>query len=703
MRKITLVTIVFLLLHSSLIFSQGWLFPPAEPPLLLKYQHIKVKIDNQIALTQIDQVFLNKHNRDLEAEYIFALPPGATVTEFAMWVDGKKVKAELMDSAKARQIYWDIVRRMKDPALLQYMGRDTFKINVYPIPARGEKRIQLSYSQELEYAAGLVNYTCPLNRERPEEKPTGELSILVELTSRVPIKTIYSPSHKVDVSRHGEHKATISYEGVLQKVGRDFSLYYSLSEEDFGLTLLPYREIDDEPGYFLTLIVPKAEIQSSEIGAKDVVFVLDSSGSMQDEDKIVQAVRALKFGVGGLNPDDRFNIIHFSTEPRLLAEALLPADKKNKRKATKFIENIEAKGGTNINDSLLKAIELFSENQRPRMLVFMTDGRPTVGVTDVGEIIKNVSQRIDKQTRLFTFGVGYDVNTLLLDSLAQSHRGASDYIKPGEDMELIVSSFFDKVNYPVLDNLSLDFGTVKVEELYPMQLPPLFKGSQLTILGRYVSSGSTSIRLTGEIGGKKKSFSYKTDFPRREGEADFIPRLWATRKIGYLLDQIRLHEEDKELKDEVISLSKEFGIVTPYTSYLALGDEKPIPRPGVRLYEESKVKADLLAARKAPVGAEAVQFSAELNLMKGMEKEAGEASEAIRYVGAKTFYRREGIWVDGEFQEGMETIGVEFGSDAYLKLLTDHPELGKYFAIGKRVIVVYEGKVYEVTTPEDKK
>ena len=269
-------------------------------------------------------------------------------------------------------------------------------------------------------------------------------------------------------------------------------------------------------------------------------------------------------------------------------------------------------------------------------------------------------------------------------------------------MELIVSSFFDKVNYPVLDNLSLDFGKINVQELYPMQLPAIFKGSQLTILGRYASYGSTSIRLSGEIGGKKRSFTYKAEFPRKDEEADFIPRLWATRKIGYLLDQIRLHGEDKELKDEVISLSKEYGVVTPYTSYLALGDEKPVPRPGERLYEESKVRADLLAARKAPVGQEAVQFSTELNLMKDMEKEAREASEAIRYVGTKTFYLRKGVWVDGEFQEGMETIQVEFGSDDYLKLVTAHPELGRYFAIGKEVIVVYAGKAYEVTTPEDK-
>ncbi len=708
MRGLTLATIGFLLFFSSLVSAQGLLIPPSPPPrpplppLPLKYQHVKVKIDNQIALTEIEQVFLNEYDRDLEAEYIFALPPGAMVTEFAMWIDGKKVKAELMDSDKARQIFWEIVSRMKDPGLLQYLGRDTFRVNIYPIPARGEKKIQLSYSQELKYAAGLVNYTCPIDRGRLEEKPTGEIGILVELTSRVPIKSIYSPSHKVDISRRGENKATISYESGSEKQDRNFSLYYSLSEEEFGLTLLPFCKGDEEAGYFLMLIAPKAEIQSSEIGAKDVVFVLDSSGSMQDDNKVVQAIKALKFGVGGLNRDDRFNIIHFSTEPRLLTEVLAPADEANKRKANQFIETIEAKGGTNINDTLLKAIGLFSQSRRPQMLVFLTDGRPTVGITDVEEILKNVSSSIDKQTRLFTFGLGYDVNTLLLDALAQSHRGTSDYIKPGEDMELIVSSFFDKVNYPVLDNLSLDFGKVNVQELYPMQLPAIFKGSQLTIIGRYASYGSTSIRLTGEIGGNKKSFTYKADFPRKDEEADFIPRLWATRKIGYLLDQIRLHGEDKELKDEVINLSKKYGVVTPYTSYLALGDEKPVPRPGERLYEESKVRADLLAARKAPVGQEAVQFSAELNLMKDTEKEVREASEAIRYVGTKTFYLRKGVWVDGEFQEGMETIQVEFGSDDYLKLITAHPELGRYFSIGKKVIVVYAGKAYEVIAPDNK-
>ncbi|MBI1928427.1 VWA domain-containing protein [Candidatus Poribacteria bacterium] len=710
MKRSTHIAMLILLVSgfAHLAQAQGIIIPTPQPPhftpLTIERHHVTITIDNQLATTKIDQIFANKNRFQLEGTYLFPLPDDAAVSDFAMYIDGERVKGELLPKEKARQIYEGIVRRSRDPALLEYIGRRAFQARVFPIPANGEKRIQLEYSQVINMDAGLAKYSYPLRTDQFTNQPVQSLAISMTLESKRAIKTLYSPSHDVEIVRKGDHRATIGYEGKNVKPERDFVCYYSLSDKDFGIDLLAHRGDEDEDGYFMLLVSPKYETPKSEIIDKDFIFVLDRSGSMRGE-KLKQAKEALRFCVNNLNEGDRFNIVLFSTEVETFSDALVDA-KQGREKALAFINRIENLGGTNINDALLTAFKDKPDLKRPRIIIFLTDGMPTVGETDVGKIIKNVAAANDGHLRLFVFGVGYDVNTQLLDKLAEENRGTRQYVEPGENLEVAVSSFYAKVSEPVLVNLALDTGAIKTKELYPRKLPDLFRGAQLILLGRYQDAGDTQLKLTGEVSGKVQKFSQKASFPKREREHEFLPRLWAQRKVAYLVDEVRLNGENQELIDEIVRLSKKYGIMTPYTSFLVQEDNRPVAAAPIQMRSEAgryagvEKKSENLKGVGETAAADAVRASSQLQALKLSDRERGD-SESMKRVGDKTFYLRDGVWVDSEYQQKMETQKIEYASDAYFDLIAQQPELSKYLAIGNRVIVCHKGTCYEITSKDE--
>ena len=726
MKRQMALSVIILCLLSGIAFADGFIVIPEPPrgrpfiPLSIKYHHVEVEIDNQVATTKVDQVFINENDRDLEGIYIFPIPEGASISDFAMYVDGERVSSEVLEKKKARKIYEDIVRRMKDPALLEYMGRGAFKASVYPIPARGEKRIQLEYSEMLKYDSGLCKYVYPLNTEKFSAKPISSVSVSVKLKSKKAIKTVYSPSHEVDIHREDDHNAKLGYEASNVKPDQDLVVYYTVSDKYFGLNLLTHRE-EDEDGFFLLLIAPKYEIDSDEVIEKDIIFVLDKSGSMKGE-KIQQAKGALKFCINSLNKGDRFGIISFSTDVEELDSSLLKATEKNVKKALKFIDDLTAKGGTNINDALQTALKKEPDRERPRMVAFLTDGLPTVGERNVEAILKNAEKARTDSARLFTFGVGYDVNTHFLDKLADNSGGAPQYVEPSEDIEVAVSLFYNKISEPVLSDLELDTGGIKVKEVYPRSLPDLFKGSQLVVMGRYDGKGETDISLEGHISGKTHIYKNKADFLGKSSANNFIPRLWAQRKVGYLLDEIRSHGEDDELKDEIIHLSKKYGIITPYTSFLVLPDAEAEAVPvamrgaarrdafdkastslkmeeGRQAVSASKSLARLKEAKAAPapmVTSKPQSADHSFGIVGGAVRSAQTRYAEVKYIGKKTFFLKNGFWTDSEYETEMKTTKIIYGSDEYFRLLSGKPELGKYLALSKKIIVCYKDKCYKI-------
>jgi Ca-activated chloride channel family protein len=671
-----------------------------------------VTIDNQVATTRVDQTFRNDSQWALEGTYIFPLPENAAISDFAMWINGQRVEGQLYTKEEARRIYDDIVRRRLDPALLEYIGRDLFQASIFPIDPGDTRRVEIEYSQILPVDNGLVHYLYPLSTERFSARPLEDVSVTVNIKSQDPLKAIYSPSHPVSISREGSFGATVGWEAANVKPNTDFSLYYSLSPDDIGVNLLSYKALDED-GFFVLLVAPNVEAQ--QVVDKDVILVLDVSGSMEGE-KMEQARNALLYVLDHLNQGDRFNIIAFSTGVRSFSTK--PEPLSALPEGRRFAAGLRPEGSTDINRALLEAIS-GADQERPTTIIFLTDGLPTSGEVETPNILANVDQAAGSNLRIFPFGVGDDVDTVLLDTLAQEQRGVSAYVRPSERVDEKVGSFYAKVGTPVLADLSLDVTGVTLEETYPYPLPDLFAGTQLVLTGRYRQGGPATITLTGQVNGQKRIFRFE-DLTLASGpgpnnrSTEFIPRLWATRKVGYLLNQIRLHGENRETIDEIVNLSVRYGIITPYTSFLVEEPELALSQEGrSRLADEEYAQA--AEAPAAVSGESAVNKAVEQNSLAGAQMAAplplatagadggssGVPSNAVTAVGDTVFVLKDGIWIDTTFDPtSMTTTQLPFGSDLFFEFMADHPEAGKYFALGERVIVVLEGLAYE-TIPGD--
>ncbi|QQS42099.1 MAG: VWA domain-containing protein [Acidobacteriota bacterium] len=729
----------FLLFSASVTFAQGIIIPrpcdiqrrcprPVPPGIALpvnlpvKSVNIDTRIEGQVATTKVVQVFENRTGFTLEGIYFFPIPGNASVQGFAIWENGKRLTGEVRSKEEARRIYDQIVRSMMDPGLLEYAGEDLFQASIFPIPADSEKKLELTYSQVLGADSGTVSYVYPLgtgkavwNRAAAGREPRGSQQFgtvagRIEIVAKEPLRNIYSPSHKIDTNLNGGNRAVVTFESNGDP--NDFRLFYGLSKSEFGLSLITYREAGKD-GYYLLMVSPNDGLEQRSV-AKDVIFVLDTSGSMQDDGKLEKARPALNFGIRSLNQGDRFNVISFSGEEHLMETRLLEATEANKRRGVDFVADLKANGGTNINDALQAALAQFDGSERPKMLVLLTDGLPTVGEREVEKIVDNVRTKKVYGLRLFPFGVGYDVNTRLLDTLGSENAGLAGYVQPKEDLEIRVSSFFDKVNSPVLSDVEIDYGPVDIEKNYPRELSDIFRGSQSVITGRYRNQGdlkNVTLRLSGLFGSGRRTFEFRElDFPLKSLENEFLPRLWASRRVGWLMEQIRINGESKELKDEIVDLGTRYGIVTPYTSYLATdGSFRARDTVGNRFAIDGAASEDIARTMREESGRGAVKMSVQQNTLQSNTLAAPSAAggsdsvflgqtESNRFVGTKNFIKDKEVWTDTAFDESkrLPEIRLKFGSREYFDLALNNSSAAKYLAIGKNVTFVLDGHVYYV-------
>jgi Ca-activated chloride channel homolog len=762
-RTIQLLIALFFLVNAAGVFAQGVLFLDPNPrvpfprtipgphPLKVNSLRIDTRVQGQVATTRITQVFYNDLDFVIDGVFFYPLPENATFVDFATWDGDKKLRGEVLEREEARNRYISIVRKSWDPGLLEYAGANLFQARVFPVPARGEKKIEFAYSQVLKADHGMVSYEYPLQSGmKANPQPLGSVVLTMNVEADQGIKTVYSPTHKIDVHREGERQARLSFEAKNVQPDRNFQLFYSLSNADFGMSLMTYREGADD-GYFMIICAPKVEQDNASVVPKDLIFVLDTSGSMDDRGKLEKALAALKFGVRKLNSEDRFNIVVFNTESRKFRDGLVQASADAKDAALQFLDRQAASGGTDIYDALKDALEAFSSGDRPRYLVFATDGLPTVGESDPNKILRDVSAANSRKVRIFSFGVGYDVNTFLLDQLASRNYGVVDYIAPEEDLELKLSNFFEKVSAPVMTDMDIDWGSLRVFDIYPRDLPDLFRGTQLTVLGRYSGSGSFPLVLKGKVRQETRSLRYeRNEFTLKNTENDFLPRLWAMRKVGYLLDQIRMSGENAEVKNEIIKLAKKYGFVTPYTSYLAADERSimtgtpPPPRiigglmggtPNASVSSGPGAGGGMGSGSGTGVGPGqgggmgggrgggigggsggwvvsngalgsaasasprvAVDASKGLKDMKTAEIAAPQATSTTKWIGQKQFVLRSDIWTDTEYDpdKKLEVVDLVFGSDTLLNAIAADKQLAEYAALGKNVTVVHKGKVYRI-------
>lgn len=704
--------------------------PPFQPGvftnpewLKIDYHRVNVSIQNQIATTSVSMEFRNEGNGLAEGTFLFPLPGGASVDQLTMTINGVEIEAKILAADEARSIYNEIVRQYRDPALLEYVGDSAIQANVFPIPPGETRKIDIRYSQVLTVDNGLLHYVYPLKiTNLLSQNPVQEMSVRIEVDSNDPISNVYSPSHPIAIGREGDNKFTAGYESAGTIPADDFSLYYGLATQSINANLLTYRESANEDGFFMLLVQPPLSLPSDEAIAKDVIIVLDQSGSMFG-DKWDQARDAAEYVLKQLNPADRFNVVLFSTGMRVFSNNMESTDQA--QAAIDWVRGQEAIGGTDINLALTTAFDM-ADVERTTTVLFMTDGLATEGETDTADILENLKAAARPNIRVFSFGVGDDVDTLLLDSIVRDQHGTGTYVRPTERIDEEVASLYNKISAPVLTNVTLETGGLNTSDVYPTTpLPDLFAGTQLTLVGRYRGDASNvSFTLKGKVNGEEQTFVYSgLNFAPQAGGESYIARLWATRRIGDLLNSIRLNGENKELVDSVVALSVRYGIITPYTSFLITEDdilsqagrdraeeafeqqaqELSSSNTGSAAVNAADASAGLANAAAAPAQQPMIMATAQPTGTIGGSTTDDEGYVAepvvnpIQTVDGKTFLLQNGIWTDTAFlPDTMQTEKVTFLSDEYFALLDAKPALAPYFAIGDQVIVVIDGVAYEV-------
>lgn len=575
MAVLTLLLATLSITNSA--FGQGFFLDrrdhaPISATFDIREVSVDTRIRDQVAEVQVSQTFHNPGSLQTEAEYLFPVPEGGAIQNFVLLVDGQELPGKILPKEEARRIYEEIVRRRKDPALLEYMGRGLIRTRVFPIPPGADRKVTMRYTSMLPRDKNVVDFLYPLGTQKFTRKPIEKLSLRISIESKEPLKSIYSPSHDVSIERDGNHHASLSLTEHNCIPQKDFHLVYTLSEDAVGATVLSYRPSHGEDGYFLLLASPEIrdKARNPHRQPKTVIFVIDRSGSMSGK-KIEQARDALKFVLENLYDDDTFNVVAYDDRVESFKPELQRYNRDSRKDALRFVENLYPGGSTNIDAALGTALEMIKDRDRPSYVLFLTDGLPTAGETSETAIAAHARESNHEHARIFSFGVGYDVNARLLDRLSGTNSGTTVYVKPDENIEAHVARFYARLTSPVLSSISITFDGTDVNRTYPRDVPDLFEGGQLLWVGRYRDSGRTRVQIKGKVGSDHQRIRLETDLahPGKGHRNAFIETLWASRRVGDLIDQIDLHGPNSELTNELVDLSRKYGILTPYTSFLA--------------------------------------------------------------------------------------------------------------------------------------
>jgi len=698
-----------LLLSAGLALADGGLIPmlPEGNPISVIRHDVTVTIREHVATTRVDQVFHNDTAQPVETEYVFPVPDGAAIKTFNVISEGKELTTSLMKGDDARAWFEATVRRRKDPALLQYLGQDAMRSKVFPVPPGGDVQMVVQYEELLKTDSGLTRYLYPLLPEKWSAKPLQKLSVSIDLQTRTPLRACYSPTHNLSVTRSGDTAAKAVYAAENIMPDRDLLLYFSESPRDVALDLIPYRA--DGDGYFLMMLTP-GEAPEGERVAKNVLFVIDHSGSMSGE-KIEQAKEALLFCLRGLGPDDTFRITAYNDQVTNLSDQALKAgDAQDKAKATAFVKELKADGGTNIHDALLEALKAGANTQLPTYVIFLTDGQPTSGVTDVGEIVTAVTKANTSKSRLFSFGVGYDYNAQFIDKLSLQNHGYADNVLPEENIEAKISSFYAKLSSPALTDLKVAWTGAKVDDVLPDMLPDLFHGSEVTLVGRYDAPGKLGVEVTGQRGGKTERYAADFELPADDTAHGFVPTLWATRRIGLLQDTIRLEGENKALVKELVDLSRKFGIMTEFTAFLATQEGEGQRVAALQLsYDEQVARAQDSQRRAVAISSgewavnQAINSRTQRNAAQVQSNAyydaAGELQQvnSIVNVANRTFVQDGKQWVELVAGTAEPDVKVAPYSPAWFQLANTSRSMAQQMALGDELVISAGAKVVAVS------
>lgn len=710
---------------------------PIETETSYRIQKLELdaSIRDQVVQARVSQTFVNTSSQAIQAVFVFPLPHDGAIESMTFLVDGREIEGKMLPADEARRIYESYVRQFKDPALLQWIGHGMFQTSVFPIPAGATRQVVISYSQLLHKDQLTTDFQFPLAAARYTSSPIEKISVRVAIESQVDLKNIYSPSHVVQVQRDDARHAIVRWEASTAIPADDFRLLFDSAEGAVGANLISYWPAGEDQGYFVLLASPQYAAEGEAAMKKTVMFVIDRSGSMSGE-KIDQAREAAKFVINNLRQDDLFNLVVYENHVESFRPELQRYNDETRAAALGFVNGINAGGGTNIDAALQTALSQMHSGADAPYVVFMTDGLPTVGETDELRIVENSKQGNKGKARVVCFGVGYDVNSRLLDRIARTHRGQTEYVRPDQNIEESVSRLLRKIASPVLTDVRFDYQFAAaniadgepINRVYPEGSLDLFRGEQLAIVGRYRKAGDAKIVVRGNVGGQEKQFEFAARFAAA-GEAPqnrFAEKLWAARRIGEIIDLLDLNGMNNELIQELTQLSQRHGILTPYTSYLADENQSVIPMSRDEL---RRATTSNLEALSAPTGESAfgqrgakMAFKSAENLAQA--DLAGQASGGrvladagggggfggggfgLRNENGQTLFKRSGIVfaanstdVDIEKQKS-EIVEVTRFTEEYFELVKDNSVAENEWLAAQQddeeLIVRLRGKIYRI-------
>lgn len=748
---------------AALVASQARAcFVHAPQPVQVWLDHVRIDVVNGVATKSYECAFKNPNGGEIVGgECYMELEPGAQIDGLSVSVDGKERQAEILTVEQANKVFTEIVQKGGSPALLEYYGNQLIRTKLPNVPAGQTVTVRLRYTMPPKKAGDLYRLSCLNTNPKSLAQTLKAASVTVRIKSDDPVKTVYSPSHQIAFFEEEGWDVGVRWAAEDYTPVSPFVLYFKTSPGELAASVIAYRP-PGEDGSFLLLLSPTQGVKSVDLAAadvlpKDVVFCIDASGSMLADGKMEQAKAALEHCLSSLRPQDRFNVVAFGTAVKSFRDGgLVEAGDENRKAALEFADDLAARGGTAMAKALETAFGHLAAEGHPAgrmpMLLFATDGLPTIGEREPAKILARVKSLNTPKVRLFAFGEGYDVNAALLDALAREHQGETDYILPTEKIDERIAAFFDRVGSPALTDLKFTIDGLETQDVFPAAIPDLFLGEQVMLVGRYRGFGKKTVTLTGRAGEHEKTYRYEVNFPEltEDDSADFVPRLWAGRKVEDLLTRLRGQATpDKALVEEVTALATRYGIVTPYTAFLlsdaggAAGPSGGVAGAGGAVrqiddlqkrfgiapraaFDAEKPAAQAVAGRLALDAAEPMAEHIRREQVLGAKeisdtrknavgngnaldfyrqagqalngyaegvaetKRSKDALQAVRYVGDRTFYNRAGQWQESTYKPDAQKPQrqVAVGSKEYIDLFARDAKLAKYFALGNAVVNV---------------
>lgn len=694
--------------------------------------HVNVTLGDGVLHYEVDETFINHGGRIGEADYIFPLPRNAAFGDLRLSINGELVGGETMDAQRARSIYEEIVRRQRDPALVEWMGYGMLRARIFPILPGEEKRVVVRFDQvaeregdalRIDYVRGGSFERAQLVRnastgttgstgsdDRGDERSRSSTFTLTYLTASGYGRP-YSPTHELDISTRGATRR-------INAIGdaRELTLLVPSVRGNGtpAITLLANNDGRGD-GFALINLVPPVSVHA--VAPRDLTFVVDVSGSMS-AGKLEQARAAGRQLLGTLGPRDRFRLIDFSTDVRTFRDDFVRATPENIRAASAYLASLTAEGSTNIAAALAQALSPGSDSgstNRLRLVIFLTDGQPTVGERSADAIAMQAA-RMRGTARVFTFGLGADVNASLLEQLALQGRGTAQFVRPTEDVERAVSIVASRLTNPVATDVRVSAEGIRLSKVLPGSPIDVFAGQNVVVLARYSGSGSAVLHFDGNSPNGPVHWTQRVQLPRSERGNPFIGRLWATQRVGYLSAERRRAGGNPELDGEIRSLGEQYGIPTEFTAFLVQEPTASMPsvtvasrRIGSGSTQLSQVVVTGAAAATPDRSFESArQATAQRAVTTLAASDAtiqsipnGAPVALSRRVGDRTFTLIKGVWTDTRLtantgNRGGVTVRVQPFSAAYFRVLQLVPALKPVLALGDRMLVAGNGVVLEI-------